>query len=152
MRGNMWLREFKQNLDSKNICNPFSDEIKQLAHKEPIAKELLTNCKFVGTSATESDYEWHHIYDSNLFPVYHYYGIGTAQIQVSKEIHLKLHKQIANADFVNYEASLKSECPTITANISEEYHKRIKSLPSKFKLLLLVFVKKWKDRFLSTPK
>ena len=144
MRGNMWLREFKQNLDSKNICNPFSDEIKQLARKEPIAKELLTNDKFVGKSSTNTDHEWHHIYEPNLFPVYHYNGVGTAQIQVSKAVHLKLHEQIAKADFANYEAILKSECPTITANIAKDYHKRVKSLPSKFKLWL----KKLKERLM----
>ena len=142
MRGNMWLREFKQNLDSKNICNPFSDEIKQLARKEPIAKELLTNDKFVGKSSTNTDHEWHHIYEPNLFPVYHYYGVGTAQIQVSKAVHLKLHEQIAKADFVNYEAILKSECSTISANIAKDYHKRIKSLPCKFKLWLMK-LKEW---------
>ena len=144
MRGNMWLREFKQNLDSKNICNPFSDEIKQLARKEPIAKELLTNDKFVGKSSTNTDHEWHHIYEPNLFPVYHYYGVGTAQIQVSKAVHLKLHEQIAKVDFANYEAILKSECPTITANITKDYRKRIKSLPGKFKLWL----KKLKERLM----
>ena len=138
----MWLREFKQNLDSKNICNPFSDKIKQLAHKEPIAKELLTNDKFIGKSATKTDHEWHHIYEPNLFPVYHYYGVGTAQIQVSKAVHLKLHEQIAKADFANYEAILKSECSTITANIAKDYHKRVKSLPSKFKLWLMK-LKEW---------
>ena len=120
MRGNMWLREFKQNLDSNNICNPFSDKIKQLARKEPIAKKLLTNDKFIGKSATKTDHEWHHIYDSNLFPVYHYYGVGTAQIQVSKAVHSKLHEQIAKADFAKYEAILKSECPTISANIAKD--------------------------------
>ena len=144
MRGNMWLREFKQNLDSNNICNPFSDEIKQLARKEPIAKELLTNDKFVGKSSTNTDHEWHHIYEPNLFPVYHYYGVGTAQMQVSKAVHLKFHEQIAKADFTSYEAILKSECPTITAKITKDYRKRIKSLPGKFKLWL----KKLKERLM----
>jgi hypothetical protein len=87
-------------------------------------------------------HEWHHIYDSNLFPVYHYDGVGTAQIQVSKAVHLKLHEQIAKADFANYEAILKSECPTITANITKDYRKRVKSLPGKFKLWLMK-LKEW---------
>ena len=135
----MKLKEYTNNINAKNIYNPYSHKIKTRALITPIPQRLLTSAKFVGVSATSTDYHTHHIYDRNLFPMRPGYSAGTAIITVSAGMHAHLHELLAKTktldDFIAYEQAIKAECADITDNIADEYMQRIESLPSGFTFL-----------------
>lgn len=135
----MKLKEYTHNINPKNTYNPYSTQIKMAALLTPIPSRLLTSAKFVGVSATSTDYHTHHIYDRNLFPMKCGYSAGTAIITVSADMHAHLHELLAKAktydDFRQYEQAIKAECGDVRDNIANEYMQRIESLPSGFTFL-----------------
>ena len=135
----MKLKEYTNNINAKNIYNPYSHKIKTRALITPIPQRLLTSAKFVGGSATSTDYHTHHIFDRNLFPMRSGYSAGSAKISVSADMHAHLHELLAKAktheDFIVYEQAIKAECAVISDNIADEYIQRIESLPCGFTLL-----------------
>ena len=136
----MKLKEYTNNINAKNIYNPYSHKIKTRALITPIPQRLLTSAKYKGASATSTDYHTHHIFDRNLFPMKCGYSAGTAIITVSADMHAHLHELLAKAktheDFIVYEQAIKAECGNISDTIADEYIQRIESLPTGFALLI----------------
>lgn len=128
----MKMQKYQKHTNSRNTFNPYSLYIKTSATITPIPTAMLTNDILIGKSATEEDYNVHHVYEKNLFPVYGKYGIGTLRIRVSKDMHKRLHELISNAksydDFLKYEAALRVECSSINDNVVQNYIDRIGAL------------------------
>ena len=130
----MNITKYQKHINPRNTFNPYSLYIRTSASITPIPATMLTNDILIGQSATDEDYNVHHIYEKNLFPVRSKYGIGTLRIRVSKDIHKQLHELLANAksyeDFLKYEAALRQECPEMSEAVAQNYVNRIAALRS----------------------
>lgn len=141
--------KFIKHINEKNIYDPCDTFLKETARRIKIDSELLLPsgtkpllCK----SYSENDYAEHHVFSKDLFYIMGKYGRGTLVVKCSKDKHKEFHTILAQClgkgNFVEYELLIKSECPTISANISQIYSDRIAQLHANY--LAFIFRQKLK--------
>lgn len=129
----METKTYVKNINTKNTYNPFVDYIKTSALLTRTPVSLYDDTIYYGASAVGlTNPPKHHIFDRNLFPLPNSVGHTTTRLAVSQAIHSKFHQLIATAkcyeDFLQYEQTVKSECPEITLPIAQIYIDRIAQL------------------------
>ncbi len=127
----MKLSTLQKYLRPNDPLNLYDAELKTLAKGVPIDSGLCTGKVYGGLSSKGggSRIETHHIYPQTIFPVPANIGRTTSRIRVSQEVHVRLHRLLAEGlwtgDLHLYELALKSECNDITELVADIFKRRV---------------------------